>query len=116
MQELRVFSTVDLLEALRRKEGGCSDYRLAKILGVTHQAIHHLLQKGGVMSDETALKVSRELNIPPALVVFSIIRERTKNQEIRDILDTIPIDTLKASCLVLLSFALIYSPFPGMLA
>lgn len=113
MQEIRVFTTVELLEALRRKEDGCSDYRLAKILGVSSQAIHHLLQKGGVMSDETALKISRELDIPPALVVFPIIRERTKSQEVRDILDTIPIDTLKASCLALLGFAVVLNPFPG---
>lgn len=115
VSELTVFTTVELLEALRRKESGCTDYRLSKILGITPNAVRHLLYKGSVMSDETALKISRELDINPALVVFSVIRERSKNQEIRDILDTIPIDTLKASCLALLGFAVFFSPFSNVL-
>lgn len=116
MQDLQVFTTVELLEALRRKEGGCTDYRLAKVLGINPNSVYNLLHKGGVMSDETALKISKELNISPALVVFSIIRERSKSQEIRDILDTISIDTLKASCLALLGFAVVLNPFPGIFA
>lgn len=59
------------------------------------------------MSDETALKISKELDLPPVLVVFSVIRERSKNQEIRDILDTIPTGSLHAGCLLLLAFVLI---------
>lgn len=105
MQELQILTTVELLEALRRKEGGCSDYRLAKILDMSHQAIHKMLHKGVVMSDETALKISKELDIPAVLVVFSVIRERSKNQEIRDILDTIPASALRAGCFALLAFA-----------
>jgi len=105
MQELQFFTTVELLEALRRKELGCTDYRLAKILGINPNSVYNLLYKGGVMSDETALKISKELDIPPVLVVFSVIRERSKNKEILDILDTIPPSALKAGCVALLAFA-----------
>lgn len=113
MQELQVFTTVELLEALRRKESGCTDYRLAKLLGINPNSVYNLLYKGGVMSDETALKISRELDLPPVLVVFSVIRERSKSQEIRDILDTIPMSTLKAGCVAVLVFALALVPVPG---
>ena len=94
MKDTQFFTTVELLELLRRKysrhDERCSDYRLSRVLGVTPKAISHLLHHNGVMSDETAVKVANELDIPPLLVVFSVIRERSKNQAMRDILDTLP--------------------------
>ena len=110
MKTTEFLTTVELLEALRRRENGCSDYRLAKILGISHQGIHHLLHKGGVMSDETALYLADELDLPPVLVVFSAIRERAKNQQVIDILDNIPASALKAGMFILLFTALSLLP------
>lgn len=110
MKQPEFFTTVELLEALRRRENGCTDYRLAKILGLTPGSIRHLLQKGGVMSDETALYLADELDLPPVLVVFSAIRERAKNQQVIDILDNIPASALKAGMFILLFTALSLLP------
>lgn len=102
MSKTEFFTTIELLETLRRRENGCSDYRLAKILGLSHQGIHHLLHKGGVMSDDTAIALADELDLPPVLVVFSAIRERSKRPEIRDIIDALPAEIMKAGAAFLL--------------
>lgn len=85
VSELTVFTTVELLEALRRKESGCTDYRLSKILGITPNAVRHLLYKGGVMSDETALKISRELDINLYYVKDCYYRALRRRKNVLDI-------------------------------
>lgn len=99
-------TTKQWLMLLKDKNNDCSDYRLAKILGITQQGMSGLMLGKSVMSDETALKVAKELEVPPLLLVMSAIRERTKSQEIIDILDTIPSEIFKASCYILTGFCL----------
>ena len=99
-------TTKEWLMLLKHKKNNCSDYQLSKILGITQQAVSLQMLGKSVMSDETALKVAKELEMSPLLLVVSVIRERTKNQDIIDILDTIPKEALKASCYILIGFSL----------
>ena len=115
MQELEFLTTVELLKLLKDKYDNCSDYRLAKVLGVTPQAVSLWQQGKSIMNDEAALKVAKELDISPALAVLSVMRERTKNPEIRDIIDTLPTRALRAVCFVLLGFSLSFLHLPGVI-
>lgn len=103
-------TTIEWIKLLKHKHNNCSDYQASKILGMTQQAISGLTLGKSVMSDETAVKIARELNIPPLLVVMAAIRERTKSQEIIDILDTVPKEFFKAGCYILLGFGLSVMP------
>lgn len=116
MENLELLTSAELLKLLRDKLNGCSDYRLAKVLNISQSAMSALINGKSVMSDETALKVATELGISPALAVLSVMRERTKNPEIRDIIDTLPTRALRAVCLVALGFSLSFLPFHGVIS
>ena len=62
-------SSQKLLERLRTAHGGCSDYRLAKILGITQSAISIVKKKGTTFSDVTLNKIAQELNENPMLLI-----------------------------------------------
>ena len=109
-------TTIEWIKLLKHKHNNFYELffedaiQASKILGMTQQAISGLTLGKSVMSDETAVKIARELNIPPLLVVMAAIRERTKSQEIIDILDTVPKEFFKAGCYILLGFGLSVMP------
>ena len=77
-------STKQFLERLRARLGGaseCSDYRLAKVLEVSHVTIHGYLKKGRSMDDKVALNLAKQLNIEPAYVVACCHAERSTSAE-----------------------------------
>lgn len=97
-------TTKQWLMLLKDKHNNCSDYRLSKILGLTHQGVSGLMLGKNVMSDETAVKIAKELNMPTVLLVMSAIRERTKSEELKESIDSIKHEILKASCYILTGF------------
>ena len=103
-------TTIEWFKLLKHKHNNCSDYQASKILGMTQQAISGLTLGKSVMSDETAVKIARELNIPPILVVMAAIRERTKMEDLKDSIDALPKEFFKAGCYILLGFGLSVIP------
>lgn len=79
MKHDQYLTSIELLKLLKLHHNNCSDYRAAQILGITQQAVSKLMLGQAVMSDETALKLAKEADLNPLMVVFSVIRERAKN-------------------------------------
>lgn len=94
-------TTVQLLELLRmyRKDKGFpdSDYQLAKVLGTATSTINNLLYHGGIMSDETAMQVALELNLPPSYVLLCAWHERNKNEATKEAIKEIASKYMKVS-------------------
>lgn len=99
-------TTIEWLKLLKHKHNNCSDYRVAKILGLTQQGVSGLMLGKNVMSDVTAVKIAQELELSPLLVVMAAIRERTKNEALKDSIDALPKEFFKAGCYILLGFSL----------
>jgi len=68
--------TVEYLEAARRALGGVSDYRLAKRLDVSRQAISRLLSGERTMSPTTAARVAILIGVDPMRVIADMELER----------------------------------------
>ena len=84
-------STIEFLDAISTKHGGASDYRLAKLLGVTRGAVSAYRCKRIGLSDELALKVAAELNLDPVFVLACAHAERAKQPEIRAIWERVAV-------------------------
>lgn len=107
-------TTVELLEILRNyqihKGFTGTDYRLAKVLGVTHKAITHLIKNGGIMSDETAMTLALELELPLSYVLLCVWHERAKTEGSKDAIKEIADKYLKVSVFIF-SFSVIVNTF-----
>lgn len=66
-------ATIGYLDAIRARYN-CTDYRVAKLLGLTHQAVMHW-RNGGQMGEESALKVAALLDLDPREVMFTLRAE-----------------------------------------
>ncbi len=58
-----------LVERLRAAQGGATDYRLAKTLGISQQSISYVKNKGTTFSDETLNKIAQLLGENPMLII-----------------------------------------------
>lgn len=78
-------TTKSLLERLRSKYDGCSDYRLAKILGVAKTAVNRYTLHGGGMANDVGLRLADELGLPHAYVVACLSLEREQSDQVRPV-------------------------------
>lgn len=78
-------TTNSLLDRLAAKHGGCSDYRLAKILGIQTSAVGNYRSGRSRLGDDVALKVARELGLAPGYVLACMMAERASAPEIRKV-------------------------------
>lgn len=69
-------TSLQYLEAVRTRCGLTSDYQLAKLLELTPQQISRYRRLGDVLSDYTAVKVARLLELEPLEVIAQINAER----------------------------------------
>lgn len=74
-------STAQLFERLRASNGGCSDYRLAKLMGTPQTYIIRWTQHGKTMDDEHAIRMAELLAIDPAYVLACMAAERSHSVE-----------------------------------
>ncbi len=65
------------LERLRALNGDCSDYRLAKLLGVQQPAMVRYRQ-GREMDDDVAARVAELLGVPPLKVIADVRAARAE--------------------------------------
>lgn len=75
--------TSDFIERLRVKNGGCTDYRISRILETTQSAIIRW-KNGTTMNDEYAIKTAKKLEIDPAYVLACVAAERSQNVESKE--------------------------------
>lgn len=71
-------TTWDYLERLRALHGGCSDYRLSKLLDLRPSNIVHYKQGRG-MDDDVAARVAELLGLPPLRVIADIRAARAES-------------------------------------
>jgi len=79
----RMKSTVQWLAEVKRQHQIESDYALAKLLGVTRQAVSGLVNGHSAMDTYTAAKVAELVNVDPMKVIASAEAERARNDEKR---------------------------------
>lgn len=71
-------TTTEFLDLLKASNGGCSDYALAKILGISKQAVSGYRRNKEFFSVELAIKVANLLKIDAGYVVACVNLERSK--------------------------------------
>lgn len=74
-------TTIGFLDALKARNGGASDYAIAKILGVTQQTVSRWRVGKDFLGDSTAIKVGKLLEIDPRYVVACAHAERAKTDD-----------------------------------
>lgn len=77
-------TTVVFLERLRARLGGdsgCTDYRLAKVLQISHVTMNGYLKKGRAMDDPIAIRCAKLLELEPVYVVACCHAERSTDVE-----------------------------------
>jgi len=79
-------NTKELLTLLKARHGGVSDYRISKILGVTHQAVSKWNCGKSTFNDEIAVKVAYMLDLDPDYILISIYAERCTRDDISQVL------------------------------
>lgn len=72
-----MITTVNILDLLKENFG--SDYKTAKVLGITQSRITKMRHSGGVLTDEQGLKAAEILDIPKELIILSLAAERSLN-------------------------------------
>ena len=71
-------NTKELLTLLKAHYGGVSDYRLAKILEVSPQAVSKWKMGNHAFRDDMAIKVAETMGLDVDYVLLSIYAERVK--------------------------------------
>ena len=76
-------TTLEFIADLKKKTGLESDYAIAKLLGVTRNALSLYRTGKGFMGDEVALKVADLLGLEGGYVLACIAAERSKNERVK---------------------------------
>lgn len=72
------------LDRVKEAEGGCSDYRLSKLLGISKQAVSSIRQgKTRSLDDAPAQRIEVLLGLKPGTVMLDQLQERAPNDEVR---------------------------------
>ena len=114
-KEFRFLAPAELIELLRKdlKNRGLThtDYRIAKILGITQSSIIKILRHNGSLSDENAIKLADELKLPRSYVVACTSRHSANNPELKEMWEEVAANAMKNIAFVVLGFALSFLPF-----
>lgn len=73
------------IDAVAAAEGGCSDYRVAKVLGISKQAVSKYRTRGGTLDETVARKVEKHLGLKPGTVMIDQLQERATDPEVKAI-------------------------------
>lgn len=76
----------DWIDRIKKSHGWDSDYRVAKELALSRQAVSDYRKKDTTMDEETAIKVAVALGERPEAVYLDQLAERTKSPALRDAL------------------------------
>ena len=103
--------TIDFVERLRARNDGCSNYRIAKLLGCSQSVVIRYTKHNGTMDDNYALRMSELLEIDPAYVLACMAAERSSNVETTRIWERIAEKFIAASLAVVVCMPLIHWHF-----
>lgn len=70
--------SVQLLDALKASQGGCSDYRVAQILGVAQQTVAKYRKEIAPMSAERVIQICELTGLDAKEWVLKLYRERAR--------------------------------------
>jgi len=76
-----MYTTIELIEMVRKKNDGCTDYKLHKILGCHQTTISNYVKGVHCLSDEMAMKVASELGLNAGYIVACANAERNKTEQ-----------------------------------
>ena len=74
-----MLTTSEALELVRAENGGCTDYKLAQILGVSKTAVMKWRDGRHTFDEKNALRIAHLLKIDPHFFLASIQAEKAKN-------------------------------------
>ena len=76
-------NTNELLDSVKEHTNIKSERALARLLGMTPQALVHVRERG--LSDERCVQVAKILDYPPMKVLAWVHAERSKDAEVKEI-------------------------------
>lgn len=74
--------TIDFIERLKARNDGCSDYRIAKLLGTTQSCVLRWTKHGKSLDDKYAIRVAELLELEPGYVLACIHAERSNDDNV----------------------------------
>ncbi len=78
-----MITTIELLDALKVELDLPSDYSVAKLLNVSHQAVSRW-RNGKPMGEENAIVAARLLKLDEDMVILSNLVERQTNEQAKE--------------------------------
>jgi len=72
----------NLIDAIRANNDGCSDYRAAKLLGVSRQLVSSMRSGSRKMTEDVAIKAAELANEDPKIALIRLNKE-TENPKVR---------------------------------
>lgn len=76
-------ATKKYMDLLRKQYGGCSDYRISQLLGVTKACVSRWSNGKAGIGDESAAKLADLCGLDPIEVITELYIERAKNRATR---------------------------------
>lgn len=98
-------ATKRLLTELKAANGGASDYRVAKLLGVSKQNVSAWQNGRAYMSDSVGIRAAMLLGLDPDMVLIELHIEREKGHDTSPIWKSIKERLGKAAMPVVVGFA-----------
>lgn len=75
--------TIDYYRALKQQLGNCTDYRLAKVLGVSQTTVYTWRDQEAAFSDPVAIHVAELLGLPIPQLLTDMSAERSRDDRVR---------------------------------
>lgn len=71
-----MLSTIELLDLAKERQGGVTDYRISKLLGVSTQHVTHYRRNGVRPSNPIAMRLGELAGVDPVEAVIAVNLER----------------------------------------
>ena len=114
---MTVSATKKYIEIMRERYNGCSDYRIAQLLGVTKSCVSRWANNKGGIGDEPAARLADLCDLDPVEVLTELYLERAKSRVTRDYFSEVLKRSRPVQVLVLSAFFLPWfyalQPFNG---
>lgn len=80
-------STIEILDAIKARHGNATDYKLAKLLGVSRQQVSNYYNpaRHDSLSEEGAIVAANLLGVDAALLIAAIHAEKAKSEGARNV-------------------------------
>ncbi|MBI2801029.1 MAG: hypothetical protein HYX63_12245 [Gammaproteobacteria bacterium] len=76
-------SSVDILDAVSKKLGGVSDYRITQITRISSDLMSMVRKKGKPLPPSDCKRAAAVLKVDPAILIAIVVAEREDDQELK---------------------------------